>query len=317
MTINEKSPSPKYSSIPKYPSIYTLGSRELKDVDIFDENVVIQEKIDGSQFKMLLGLNGRLHCHSRRTEISLDNPGMFDKAVDTAFMLADSGKMKLGWVYYCEYLRAPKHNALTYSRTPRQNIVVFDILVDGQFLLPEQVAEEAEAMGLEAVFRYPNLPTGATYKDYVSYVTELLEKESSLGGTKIEGVVIKNYNKCTKYDRIAVAKFVAPAFKERTTPKLKLKSPKYEIVDTIIESLRTEARWRKAVQHLREDGRLTGTPKDIGPLIKEINRDILKEEKEEIKEILFNHFWKEISKGAIAGFADWYKNRLVDEDEQV
>ena len=38
----------------------------------------------------------------------------------------------------------------------------------------------------------------------------------------------------------------------------------------LAEGLRTEARWRKAVQHLREEGRLERSPKDIGALLVEL-----------------------------------------------
>lgn len=51
--------------------------------------------------------------------------------------------------------------------------------------------------------------------------------------------------------------------------------------------LRTEARWSKAVSHLKDRDALLQEPKDIGPLMKEVKQDILVEESDFIKEKLF------------------------------
>ena len=40
--------------------------------------------------------------------------------------------------------------------------------------------------------------------------------------------------------------------------------------ETMLDNYRTVARWEKAIQHLNESGRLENSPRDIGPLIKEI-----------------------------------------------
>ncbi len=65
---------------------------------------------------------------------------------------------------------------------------------------------------------------------------------------------------------------------------------------------------------MREAGQLEGTPRDIGKLFKEVPEDIKKECKEDIKEILWGHFWKDISRGITAGLAEWYKNKLVENE---
>jgi hypothetical protein len=62
---------------------------------------------------------------------------------------------------------------------------------------------------------------------------------------------------------------------------------------------------------MREDGTLDGSLKDIGPLIKEVSIDILKECEDSIKQELFNHFWKHIQRGIVAGIPEWYKQELV------
>lgn len=54
------------------------------------------------------------------------------------------------------------------------------------------------------------------------------------------------------------------------------------LLELLYDSYRTEARWQKAVQHLRDEGKLLGEPKDIGPLMAEIWRDLVEEEKAEL-----------------------------------
>ena len=77
------------------------------------------------------------------------------------------------------------------------------------------------------------------------------------------------------------------------------------------ESYKTEARWLKAIQHLKELNVINNTPADIGILLKEIQTDIRQEEKENIKESLYNIFIHEILRKATSGFPEWYKELLL------
>ncbi|GIU69757.1 MAG: hypothetical protein KatS3mg002_0993 [Candidatus Woesearchaeota archaeon] len=51
-----------------------------------------------------------------------------------------------------------------------------------------------------------------------------------------------------------------------------------EVVNIIAEQFRTEARWEKALQHLKESGLLTFTPRDIPLLLQEVSTDVYNEE---------------------------------------
>ncbi len=63
-----------------------------------------------------------------------------------------------GWTYRGEYLQKPKHNSLAYDRTPKDNIIIFDILTDDEnFLARADMTREAERIGFEFV---PLLWTG-------------------------------------------------------------------------------------------------------------------------------------------------------------
>ena len=79
------------------------------------------------------------------------------------------------------------------------------------------------------------------------------------------------------------------------------------------ENYRTEARWAKAAQHLKEAGKLEGTPRDIGKLIVEVKRDIEEEEMEAIKDFLFKQFGEELLRRSTVGLPEYYKNKLLDD----
>ena len=133
-----------------------------------------------------------------------------------------------------------------------------------------------------------------------------------MGGTKIEGVVLKHFDVFSPDKKILMAKLVSEAFKEVHSIEWKKNNPtKSDIVESIIKSLQTDARYNKAVQHLNEKGQISGELKDIGALIKEVKEDILKEETENIKDLLFKSFQEQILRGASVPVVNWYKEKLV------
>jgi len=294
-----------------YGSVYNIGHKAIDG--IWDNEVVIEEKIDGSQFSF--GVVGTdLFVRSKGSALYFDSDGkcnqaMFQKAVDTAFFLFHHGLINNGTTYYGEYLQKPKHNVLNYSRIPAGYIIIFDVMIGDQvFLSPEEKKIEAGRIGLECV---PLLHIGRI-NDFEG-MKLLLERESILGNTLIEGFVVKNYNKFTVDKKYMKGKFVSEAFKETHNKKWKTEGNKKEITQLIIETLRNPVRWEKAVIHLKERGELTNSPKDIGALIIEAQTDISKEETEWIKDQLYKHFRGTILRGSIAGLPEWYKERLAKE----
>ena len=105
-----------------YPSIFALGHRALADLLL--DPVIVEEKVDGSQFSF--GLFERvavcdephetvLLCRSKGAQLNLVAPEkMFIRAVDVVKELP----LHTGWTYRAEYLAKPKHNALAYDRVP-------------------------------------------------------------------------------------------------------------------------------------------------------------------------------------------------------
>jgi hypothetical protein len=188
-------------------------------------------------------------------------------------------------------------------------MIVFDINTDDEcYLSYEEKVQEATRLGLEVV---PQLFYGMVTS--AEELKKFLEHESILGGTKIEGMVIKNYFRYNPEKKALMGKFVSEAFKEKHKKEWGESNPgNKEIIQKLIEMLRTEVRWHKAIQHLRDAGELENSPRDIGKLMKEIPNDVLKEEEDWIKEMLFRYAWHHISRGITAGFAEWYKNLLME-----
>lgn len=295
------------SSWHSYPEIYNLGHKAI--VDLFEEDVLIEEKVDGSQFSFGL-IDGAIKVRSKGREFPVNGSDkMFQLACNTVEKLASLGWLKEGWTYRGEYLSKPKHNSLTYDRVPVGHIILFDITTGHEEYLsyPEKKAV-AEGMGLEVV---PCLFQGKI--ENVEQIRALLDRVSILGGNKIEGMVIKNYRRFTQQKKAMFGKYVTEEFKEIHRREWKNTNPTQgDIVTQISTDLKTPARWNKAIQHLRESGQLTDSPQDIGPLMKEIVADVLKECEDEIKTRLFNFAWPHISRGITRGVPEWYKQKLMD-----
>jgi hypothetical protein len=141
---------------------------------------------------------------------------------------------------------------------------------------------------------------------------DLLDRTSILGGQKIEGIVIKNYNRFGMDKKVLMGKFVSEKYKEVHAGAWRESNPtKTDIIQSLIVAYRTPTRWNKAIQHLRESGGLDGSPKDIGGLIKEVQNDVKAECKEEIMSALFGYAWPQIQRGIVSGLPQWYKDELM------
>jgi hypothetical protein len=175
----------------------------------------------------------------------------------------------------------------------------------------------AQDLGLESI---PVLFVGDI--DNAAQLRKFLDNISVLGGQKIEGVVVKPLNRdyFGEDRKLLIGKFVSEEFKEAHSNEWGKTNPsRKDSIQVIIAGLSTQARWQKAVIHLRERDLITDTPKDIGLLVKEAQADILKEEEQNIKDALFKSFRDEILRGAIRGLPEWYKQSLLTKqfEEQV
>lgn len=293
--------------IPSYGKIFHIGHRSIRE--LFDGPVVAEEKVDGSQFSMMVK-DDQLYCRSKGAEIHLGAPQkLFESAVETALALAHRGKLAEGVVYRCEYLAKPKHNTLAYDRRPLNHLALLDVDRGSGYLVDDPGAKQEIARDL-SIDCTPTIYHG-TISDVDSLIG-MLDRVSFLGGQKIEGIVVKNYNKVGEDGKFLMGKYVSEAFKEVHRGEWKKANPtKGDVLDVLAGKYRNEARWNKAVQHLREAGTLQEAVQDIGPLIKEIQADLTAECEDEIKEVLWKWAQPHLTRKCVAGAAEWYKAKLA------
>lgn len=292
-----------------YPKVHALGHAAVRDILL--DPVLVEEKIDGSQFSFgkFTSKEGEeyLRCKSRGAELTVEAPdNMFKRGVEEVKALFPL--LKNGWAYRGEYLNSPKHNTLCYERVPEKHVILFDINT-GQETYMSRTEKEAEAarLGLEIV---PVVYEGEV-KD-IDFFRSFLERQSILGGQKVEGVVVKNYRRFGIDGKALMGKFVSEAFKEVHGNDWKERNPgQGDIIARLILKYRTPARWAKAVQHLMEAGQLEQSPRDIGKLIPATGDDIRTECEAEIKAALFEWAWSDIRRGVTSGVAEWYKEELL------
>jgi hypothetical protein len=294
-------------TIHSYPKVLALGHRYIENIT--DGSFHFEEKLDGSQISFMVDGTGELHIRSKGAMLVLDAPeAMFNEAV--ASIREREHLLEQGWIYRGEYLKKPKHNTLVYNRIPNGHIIIFDIeTAPNNFMDYERKSNEAERIGLECI---PKLEYKHDGIDFLSGLKTVIEKESCLGGPHMEGVVMKNYERITPDGKFMVGKYVSEAFKESHSKNWKADNPsKGDIITQIIDTLKTDARFDKAVQRLRDNGELTQSPKDIGALMKVVHEDIEKEESEFIKDKLYQFAIKNIKRGVCGPLPQWYKDKLI------
>lgn len=292
-----------------FPKIFALGTKPV--ANILDNEVEITEKVDGSQF-IFGNINNVLYVRSKGAEMSVYAPEkMFTEAVEYVHKLFEEGIIPEGYSFYAEYLKKPKHNTLEYDRIPKNHLALFGVchVPTRTFIKDYRTIQSlADSLNIDTV---PLIYSGQITAEEV---LKLLGRKSYLGKADIEGVVIKSYNDLLVGGQllpVTSAKYVSEAFKEvhqKTWSKENTNGGKW---DTFKQAHRTEARWNKAVQHLKESGQLLCEPKDISLLIKEVREDVIKEEKENIKEFLWREFGSDLIRCSTAGLPEWYKEQLA------
>ena len=297
--------------IKSYPKIFTAGSQYIPD--LFTGEVIVEEKVDGSQFKFGINEDRELVMASKGAKIDpLNAPKMFKRAVDyvtdiTPTLLALDKEI----YFYGEYLDGPSHNMLKYDRVPKNHIVLFGVSYGDKMESSREVLKEyADKLDLEIV---PLLFQGVI--ENPTTVEEFMKTTSYLGGAVIEGVVVKNYGQLVfvgNFPWPSFGKYVREDFKETLKEGWSKEHTSGGKLNTFILSHRTEARWMKAIQHLKEKNEIEFEARDIGKLMKEIGDDIEAEEELNIKNFLYKLFIGDVRRASIKGFPEFYKKYLLD-----
>ena len=300
----------------KYPKVRTVGHRDL--ARLLTGHVVVQEKVDGSNLSFGVDPTGRPFIWSRTQELTPLAPvKMFAEAVEAINPLFNL--LKRGTTLRCEYLQKPKHNVLAYDRVPKKHLVLYDLEIynseaDVWVMQDSRALLESTALmlGIDVV---PEFYRGTFPSDFglPALVETWHNKESFLGGPKIEGVVIKNYEQTDERSGAPylVGKSVRAEFKEEHTHKIRLDKP--EPASSIGARYGGPARWRKTLQYLTEMGAITGSMEDMPALMHRVREDVATEEADSIRNALYKTYEKKVLGATTKGLAEWYKQVLEDE----
>lgn len=295
--------------VKNYGKVYTLGHPALlREGKIMDGCVFIEEKVDGSMWRCGV-FDGQLIMASRNRVVNDENmPNMFEKAAEITRGFAS--KLSEGWTYFFEYMREEKHNTLEYDSVPKNHLMLFDIEKgNGVYADVDEKRDIANFLGVDCA---PMLWHG--HNPSAELIDTLSHKTSYLGGPHREGVVVKNYDRWGADGKFLRGKYVREEFKEIHGKDWKVRNPSQtDLVQKWCDSIQTDALRHKAVQRLKERGELSDTERDIGLIVKEVQKDIYAE----VKEPLLEELWKKrikkrVLKAAGGGVAEWYKKILLE-----
>ena len=300
-------------TVPSYPKIMSFGGSLVGHA--LDGEVVVQEKVDGSQFGFGINEDGELVFRSKGQANLTAPDGLFAAAVrhitEQYARWTDTEKMR-DCYFYGEVVSRPKHNVLCYDRCPSGNVVLFDGIEGGSWLTRAELEVAADILAVDVVperFRGEATP---------EVIRELLATPSFLGGVIQEGVVVKNYGQSITingFPQPLFVKLVRAEFKEAHSKEWGEPKVGKSAAEEVAAAFCTEARWLKAAQHLREDGRLLNEPRDIPTLMGEVQRDLVEECEADIKDALWRIFRKDILRAATRRLPEWWKGRLVEVGE--
>lgn len=281
-----------------YPPVMIWG--KVGSETVLNGPIFVQERLDGSQFRASW-TNGEVEFASTRAKIDpLMPPKMFREAVEhfSPFPMPDI-------TIFGVVMNGPKHNVLTYGRKPTNGFILCDAFTDHWFDY-EELTELAAQLRVDIV-PVLALLDAPTVEEVES---DWFSTESYLGG-QIGGVVFKNYE--TRYVHYGA---LVPTFVKRVRPGFQEKnsranpSKRNSVDELVAQFLSNEAVWRKAIQRLRDDGKEVFAVQDIPVLCREVTQDVLAENEEDVKDILWNLVKKDIARVALKGFAEWYKDNL-------
>ncbi len=310
--------------LPSYNKILTLGSAYTDNALV--GNIMVQEKVDGSQFRFGIDEEGNLVIGSKGTIIGHpDENKMFKEGAGYITSIEHIvKKFPPNSYFYAEYLQKPKHNVLKYNHVPTNHLVLFDAIVGGRYITNrEELGQYAVTLGIDLIpelwrgniVQYMKDKNEKGYSNPLDFLKRIIETtQSYLGDELVEGVVIKNYTETIILGGKVFplfTKFVRTHFKERHDIEWKTCIGVKGRIDEFINSFKNEARWQKAIIHMKEKGLFTNTPKDIGPLIGLVRKDIEEEEQETIKNYLYKEYKDNILRKAVQGLPEWFKDQLL------
>ena len=128
-----------------------IQQRHHKEVqDIWEGEITIEEKIDGSQFRIEFYPDREMDFGSHHNDgVGVDS--MFRVAIESAKKIFQDYKPEVRTTIFCEYLSKPKQNSIPYENVPNNNLILFDVKRDDKYLNRKKKEEFAKKHGLDIV----------------------------------------------------------------------------------------------------------------------------------------------------------------------
>lgn len=265
------------SEMKKYMDVVRLGHKSTAGVLSDEDNIVIQEKLDGANASFKRE-GDSIIAFSRNTQLSTENNlrGFYEWT-----QTLDVNKLLEGVIYFGEWL--VKHK-IDYGSNANQ-FYMFDIYNEytHEYVNFSMVRDEAMRLHLKIV---PVFYEGK----YISF--EHLESfigKTVLGVDGGEGIVVKNVDYQDQYGKQLFVKLVSDSFREVQKQKAP-KDPNFKSAEqSAVESVLTKARVEKMIYKLIDEDILDEHfgIEDMGTILKQLGsrvyEDIAKEEYDVIK----------------------------------
>jgi hypothetical protein len=255
--------------IAKYPKIHYVGSDETEGIFNYpDDEIVIQEKFDGANFRFWVE-DGQLKFGSRNVDYV--EGGDWTKQIDYLKEKLSGATLDVDLVYCGE---ATKKHSLDYRWNELPPIIGFDVIhKDTGLPLGYSFArDEFKRLGLDFI----NVVWVGSAREWKDLDPTPFMESSAYRQGKPEGIVIKNYCHNNVYGRPLFAKIVTDQFQEKKAAKFGQACVKMDDTPYIVETYVTEARIRKLILALRDEGQSLER-KMMGSLIKRTIHDVLEE----------------------------------------
>ena len=247
----------KYPEMIKYCDIKRIGHEDNYGIFGHEEDyITITEKVDGgnAQFRLHEGevIFGTRNNHFRVVSESAQNK-QFGSNAEWVLEQIKTIALNPDYIYYGEWC---KKHTIHYDFETMPKYIGFDVrdTRTGVFLPYSAMKEEFERLGLPTVPLIVHVPLSEIDLDRLE---NFVGKSAYYDGL-MEGIVIKNYFRQSVYGKQLFAKIVRQEFKEANVAAFNNSGGWIKGVqdDTIkfIETYYTEARIRKAVLRLQDEG---------------------------------------------------------------
>lgn len=222
----------------KFKKGHYLGHRESEGV--LSGTVEVSEKVDGSNFSVVVNNNSELICRSRNRELidGLETEKMFRLVCEYAQLIHSQTPFEPGYIYFGENM--VKHT-IDYGAV--QQFIGYAVYDIGHDIYVDDWYKDFDVRGI------PRVKVLSLQNPTVKQLQPYLNHQSSWGtsGAIAEGIFLKNYEKQI------FSKIVLDTFKEDNRKVFGDSEKKSSTADKIAEQFCTSTRIRKGIYKLRDE----------------------------------------------------------------